>query len=249
MNGLERELEALATSIEWPDAPDVAPTVAGRLAVPPPRARRRRRPFALVLAAVLAVLLAVLAVPPARTAILDWLGVGAARIVQVDELPALPPARNLDVLGRRATLAEARAQAGFTFADPPRDEPAPDEVRLTPGLRVSYVWRSGGDLRLLITQFPGRVGDPGSSRSSPAAGRGSSGSSSTATRPSGSKEARTRCCSSDRTATSTTTRAGSPATRSSSTAASRPSGSRARSPATMRSTSSGRCSTDPSFEG
>ncbi len=161
MNGLERELEALAASIEWPDAPDVVPFVAGRLAEPPPRGRRRRRRLAIALAVALAGLLAVLAVPPARTAILDWLGVGAARIVRVDELPALPPARDLDVLGRRATLAEAQARAGFGFADPPRDERAPDEVRLVPGARVSYVWRRGGEIRLLITQFPGRVGDPG----------------------------------------------------------------------------------------
>jgi hypothetical protein len=34
-------------------------------------------------------------------------------------------------------------------------------VRLAPGLRVSYVWRGGGGgVRLLVTQFPGRVGDP-----------------------------------------------------------------------------------------
>ena len=41
------------------------------------------------------------------------------------------------------------------------DEPTPDEVRLAPGLRVSYVWRDGRDVRLLVTQFPGDVGDPG----------------------------------------------------------------------------------------
>jgi hypothetical protein len=33
-------------------------------------------------------------------------------------------------------------------------------VRLSPGLRVSYVWRRGDDVRLLVTQFPGRIGDP-----------------------------------------------------------------------------------------
>jgi hypothetical protein len=27
-------------------------------------------------------------------------------------------------------------------------------------MRVSYVWRRGDDVRLLVTQFPGRVGDP-----------------------------------------------------------------------------------------
>ena len=159
MNGLERELRALSAAVDWPAEPDVAATLAGRLTERRP-ARPRLRRVAIVAVALLAALLAVLAVPPARTAILDWLGIGGARIVRVDELPPLPARRDFDVLGQRTTLAGARARAGFAFADPPRHEPAPDEVRVAPGLRVSYVWRDGDDVRLLITQFPGRVGDP-----------------------------------------------------------------------------------------
>lgn len=160
MNGLERELTALSAAVEWPEAPDLASTVAERLAEPSRPPWHARRPLAIVVAVVLAAVLAVLAVPPARTAILDWLGIGGARIVRVDALPLLPLDRDLDVLGRRATLAETRALAGFPFADPPRDEPEPDEIRLAPGMRVSYVWRDGADARLVVTQFPGRVGDP-----------------------------------------------------------------------------------------
>jgi hypothetical protein len=161
VNGLERELTTLAASVEWPQTPDVAAAVASRLSESPRRVRIQRRRLAIVVVAVLAAILAVLAVPPARTAILDWLGIGGARIVRVDELPPLSPVQDLDVLGRRATLADARAQAGFPFADPPHDEPPPDEFRLVPGLRVSYVWRDGHEVRLLVTQFPGDVGDPG----------------------------------------------------------------------------------------
>ena len=159
MSGLERELRALATAVDWPAEPDVAATLAGRLTERRP-ARPRRRRVAIVAVVLLAALLAVLAVPPARTAILDWLGIGGARIVRVGELPPLPALQDFDVLGQRTTLAGARAGTGFAFADPPRDEPTPDEVRLAPGLRVSYVWRDGDEVRLLITQFPGRVGDP-----------------------------------------------------------------------------------------
>ena len=165
MSGLERELRMLAASLDWPEEPDVAPDVAGRLAQGPQTVgRTRRRITILAIAAAVAAFLAVLAVPPARTAILDWLGIGGARITRVDELPAVSPTRSLDVLGDPTTLADARTHAGFGFADPPRDEPAPTEIRLEPGLRVSYVWREGARVRLLITQFPGRVGDPALSK-------------------------------------------------------------------------------------
>ena len=142
MNGLERELAALSAAVEWPDAPDLAPTVAGRLAEPLPRASRlARRPLAIAVAVVLAAVLAVLAVPPARTAILDWLGVGGARIVRVDELPRAPARHGTSTCsagGRRSRRRGRRP--GFPFADPPRDEPragrgaprarAPRELRL-----------------------------------------------------------------------------------------------------------------------
>src|SRR6188472_1094710 len=160
VNGLERELAALSDAVEWPDVPDLAPVVAGRLGEAPRRPGLARRPLAIAVAVVLAAVLAVLAVPPARTAILDWLGIGGARIVRVDELPPLPARRDFDVLGHRTSSVAAQAGAGFPLAEPPRDEPAPDEVRLAPGLRVSYIWRDGDHVRLLITQFPGRVGDP-----------------------------------------------------------------------------------------
>ncbi len=160
MSALERELIALSAAVEWPEPPDLVPAVAARLEEAP-RPRPARRALVVALACVVAAaVLAALAVPSARTAILDWLGIGGAQIVRVDELPPLPLTQDLDVLGRRETLADARAQAGFEFADPPRDEPQPDEVRLAPALRVSYLWRDGTDARLVVMQFPGRVGDP-----------------------------------------------------------------------------------------
>ena len=160
---LERELTALAASVEWPETPDVTTSVAGQLAESQPRVARRPRSLVVAFAVVLAALLAVLAVEPARTAIFDWLGIGGARIVRVDELPSLEPAPGLELLGDDVSLEEARSRGGFAFAGPPRDEPAPDEIRITPGLRVSYVWRDGGGdrVRLLITQFPGSVDEPG----------------------------------------------------------------------------------------
>jgi hypothetical protein len=160
---LEHELAALAPSIDWPDAPDVASSVASRIGGEAAPARRRapRRRLALVLAVVLAAVLAVLAVPPARTAVFDWLGIGGAQIVRVDELPALEPTTGLEVFGAITSLDDARARAGFALEPPPDDEPAPDEIRVASGARVSYVWREGERIRLLISQFPGSAGDPG----------------------------------------------------------------------------------------
>jgi hypothetical protein len=158
---LERQLASLGASIDWPESRDVTAAVAARLegAQPPRRAPRRR--LALVLAVVVAAVLAVFAVPPARTAILDWLGIGGAQIVRVDELPALQPEPGLEVLGEVRSLEEARARAGFELASPPDDEPAPDEIRVAPGARVSYIWRDGNRIRLLVSQFPGSASDPG----------------------------------------------------------------------------------------
>jgi hypothetical protein len=59
------------------------------------------------------------------------------------------------------SLEEARAGAGFELAPPPDDEPAPDEIRVAPGARVSYIWRDGNRVRLLVSQFPGSASDPG----------------------------------------------------------------------------------------
>ena len=157
---LESDLRSLASSVEWPGEPDVTGAVARRSADDAVPRRSRRRGVALALAVVLAVMLAVLAVPPARTAILDWLGIGGARIVRVEELPALDPVPGLEILGDRVDLATARARAGFPFSDPPDGEPAPDEIRVAPGIRVSYLWREGERVRLLLTQFPGSVDNP-----------------------------------------------------------------------------------------
>ena len=160
MTPLERELKALATALAWPDAPDVAGRVVARTADARPKPVMRRR-LALALAVLTAALVAVLAVPPARTAVFEWLGIGGAQIVRVDDLPALSPTPGLEILGDPVTLDQARSRAGFAFAGPPEGEREPDEIRLAPGLRVTYVWRDEDRVRLLVTQFPGDATDPG----------------------------------------------------------------------------------------
>ena len=158
MTPLERELTSLARSIDWPEGPDIVGSVAARIAEPSGRRRPRRR-VALALALLLAAVVATLVVPPARTALLDWLGIGSARITLVDELPSLSPVPGLEILGDRVTLEQAASRAGFPYASPPDGEPAPDEVRVAPGMRVAFLWRDGDRVRLLVTQFPGSAAD------------------------------------------------------------------------------------------
>ena len=160
MTPLERELQALSSSLDWPETPDVSRRVVARTAGARPRPVVRRR-LALALAVVLAALVAVLAVPPARTAVLDWLGIGGAQIIRVDDLPSVAATPGLEILGERVTLDQAQERAGFPFADPPEDERAPDQILLTPGMRVTYVWRDRDRVRVLLTQFRGDATEPG----------------------------------------------------------------------------------------
>ena len=160
MTPLERELQALSSALDWPETPDVSRRVVALMAEDRPRPVVRRR-LALALAVVLAALVAVLAVPPARTAVLDWLGIGGAQIIRVDDLPSVPATPGLEILGDSVTLDEARERAGFPFADPPEGERAPDQILLAPGMRVTYVWGADDRARLLLTQFPGDATEPG----------------------------------------------------------------------------------------
>jgi hypothetical protein len=87
MRDLERELRELSSAIMVPPTPDLARAAHIRLRTTRPAASWPRRP--LVLALVIAiVLVAGLAVSPARTAILRFFGIGAVQIELVDRLSA-----------------------------------------------------------------------------------------------------------------------------------------------------------------
>jgi len=162
---LERELRSLAGAIEFPPTPDLVRTVRPRLA------ERRARPLvpsrprlALVLALVVlvAVVGAVFAVPSARTALLEWLGIRGVKVTRVDTVPtptatATEPTDAGLALGERVSVAEAQERAGFQVAAPPASAPGPpDEVYLAPlpdSAQVAFVWRGpDGSVDLLLTQ-------------------------------------------------------------------------------------------------
>ena len=164
MTDLERTLTELGARIEFPPTPDLASGVRARVAERP---RRRsvlqRRALAVALAVLALAIATALAVPPARSAILRWLGIEGARIERVEELPPTPRDARLR-LGERVTLAEARARAGFRVAVPtaPGFE-EPDAVyfsRAVPGGVVSFVYGSEAAPRALVTQFASERGFP-----------------------------------------------------------------------------------------
>ena len=85
MSELERELRDLGAVLAFPATPDVASAVARDLEPRPTRVWPQRLALAAVVAAV--AIGAAFAVPPARTAILRFFGIGAVRIEFVDRLP------------------------------------------------------------------------------------------------------------------------------------------------------------------
>ena len=174
MPELERELRELR--VEWPDTPDLAAAVAVRLSTAPAPAkptRRRRwldRPAWQLGVAVAAALIAVvMAVPPARSAVLEFLGLRSVKIERREPTPS--PSRFGSGLGvgDPVTLAQARRRAGFPVLVP-AEVGAPDAAYLyehpVTGTRVDLVYRPRPGLPrasttgagLLVTEMRATIG-------------------------------------------------------------------------------------------
>jgi hypothetical protein len=152
VNELERSLVTLGHELSVPEAPDLAPRVAAAIGARRHGAPRRR--LVLALAAVLAAaLLAVLAIPDARSALARFLSIGAERIELVDELPEVAPAETeLELtLGRPVTLEEARELAGFELLEL---EEEPDAVYVGERGTIWFLYGSADAVRLLVAQMP-----------------------------------------------------------------------------------------------
>ena len=151
MSDLERRLVALGAELEIPATPNRASSVAVDLA---PRRRASRRSLVLALAAlVVAALLATLAIPDARSALLRFFGIGSVQIELVDELPEVTrdPVELELMLGERVSLGEARERTGFPLLEL---EGAPDAVYLGERGTVWFVYGRPDSVRLLVAQTP-----------------------------------------------------------------------------------------------
>lgn len=153
MPELERELRALAVTLDWPPERDVVPAVRARI-----QSRRRRplpwRRIAAVAALVLVVgIAATMAVPDARTAVLRFFGLKSVTVIRVEQLPPAPPPSEA-FFGEKVSLAEAERIAGIDLLLP--DLGPPDEVRvdrLAPNFVVILYGRP--DTRLRLTELVG----------------------------------------------------------------------------------------------
>ena len=154
MTELERALVSLGRELAVPDAPDLAPRVLAALERPTARAPRMR--LALALGVVFAAaLLAALAIPDARSALLRFFHIGGVQIELVDELPEVSPELpELDLeiaLGERVPLAEARRRTSYDLVE--LDE-KPDRVYLGPRDTVWFLYGDPDAVRLLVAQTP-----------------------------------------------------------------------------------------------
>jgi hypothetical protein len=146
MPDLESELRALGESIAFPPTPDLAARVRLPERVPTLWPRR----LVLVAAVLGAAVVAGLAIPQARSAILRVFGIGAVRIEYVDKLPAVEPEARLD-LGPEISAEDApfRLLESSLLG-------APDGVYAS-GNVVTQLYGSPDHVRLLVTQIGGRA--------------------------------------------------------------------------------------------
>ena len=111
MPDVELALRQLGRELDWPATPNLVPAVTARLGP-----RRRVRPLALAFAAGLAALAVAFAVPPARSAILDFFGIGGVTVERVETLPDLPAGQTPP--GIPVTVDEAREGVSFELVVP-----------------------------------------------------------------------------------------------------------------------------------
>jgi hypothetical protein len=138
----ELELELRELRIEWPETPDLATTVQARVAAAPRRRAWLARPaWQLAVASVALIVAVVMAIPPARAAVLDLLGFSSVRITREEPRPSR--FGQALVLGDPVTLEQAKK----TFpAVVPEEIGEPDAVYLDEhplmGPRVDMVYRA-----------------------------------------------------------------------------------------------------------
>lgn len=152
MAELERDLRALAASLDVPAERDLVPAVRARIDVAGRPRRSRRRLVLVAFAAIVVAIGVAFAVPPARSAILRLFGVESVSIVRVDKLPPVGP--GVLATGTRVSLAEAGRMLAF---DPLLPDIGPPQAIYVDELRQLLIVLYGrGSTRLRFTELLGR---------------------------------------------------------------------------------------------
>jgi hypothetical protein len=110
MTELERALLQLGHELEFPPEPDLRGRVRERIV-----RRRWVRPLAFAVALVVVAFGIAMAVPQARSAILDFFHIGAVTIQRVETLPPAKQAPLTESLGPVMTRAAAEQDSGFAL--------------------------------------------------------------------------------------------------------------------------------------
>jgi len=142
---LERALESLGAELAFPEAPDVSAAVLRRVAEPAPRRGRNRRAVALAFALLVVAVGAAMAVPQARTAILEFFRLRGATVERVETLPRVPPASE-NALGLGRPLPEARTDLKIPEVLIPTELGGPDATYASEepyGLQLTLVYEPG----------------------------------------------------------------------------------------------------------
>ncbi len=172
MTELERSLRLLGDAVAFPDAPDVSEAVQRRLeGLRPERRRPRRRTLVLAFAVVAVAIGAAMAVPPARTAILEFFGLRGATVQRVESLPTVSepdPAPAQLLLGDPLPLREDRPWVESPNVLVPAALGRPDAAYAADeeyGRRLTLVYGPGDGVPrsqytgvgILVTEFDGAI--------------------------------------------------------------------------------------------
>jgi len=158
VNGLEHELRALQDA--FPPTPDLVPEVRSRIEGARPGRTRRR--LLVALAVLVVAVAAVLVVSPdARSTLRDWLGIGGAEVVRVDELPTVAPQSGSPDFGTPVTREEADDATSFPLRFPEElGEPDALFTRDEPGGMVVAVYGEAPRYRAVLVQWVGESTEP-----------------------------------------------------------------------------------------
>jgi hypothetical protein len=159
MPELELALRQLGAAVEFPPEPDLTAGVRRRLGESPARRWAPRRLVAVALAVIVLAVGAAMAVPSARTAVLEWLGIKGVKVTRVETLPKASLLNDFG-LGERVSLAEARRRAPW-LVEPQLDSlDPPDQIYFSTSVplgQVSFLWGSKTEVQLLMTQAQGEA--------------------------------------------------------------------------------------------